>query len=149
MSNWICDHLPARPGSPPTCQSIRDIVEGAGLSNITPSAAFLATAAGIVFIALIVAAVSLPGTAVKRWAQTRNVGPMDQVLISWAATILIGLPLAATVLTVITHIPSIPGQLATALITGAGLVILPRKCNRRCNGTAAETPTATSEGHRR
>lgn len=125
MTGWMCEHLSGA------------ITQGVDLAAQRPT--LLTAATGV---ALVVVAMSIPvmiGSVIQQWADTRNLGVMDQILISVPAVFFFGLPIAAVVMSAIAAIPSVPGQLGAIVLTAIALAMLRRAWSQRRNTPAAAT----------
>lgn len=132
MTGWMCEHLSGA------------ITPGVDLAAQRPT--LLTAATGV---ALVVVAMSIPvmiGSVFQQWADTRNLGVMDQILISVPAVFFFGFPVAAVVMSAIAAIPSVPGQLGAVVLTAIALAMLRRAWSQRRNTPAAAT--TTNQGRR-
>ncbi|MEW2484509.1 hypothetical protein AB0876_33460 [Mycobacterium sp. NPDC049093] len=135
MTGWMCEHLSGA------------IIQGVDLAAQRPT--LLTAATGV---ALVLVAMSIPviiGSVIQQWADARNLGVMDQILISGPAVFFFGLPAAAVVMSAIAAIPSIPGQLGAVVLTAITLAILRRTWNQRRNTPPSAANTPVSEGRHR
>lgn len=132
MTGWMYEHLSGA------------ITPGVDLAAQPPT--LLTAATGV---ALVVVAMSIPviiGSVFQQWAHARNLGVMDQILISGTAAIFFGFPAAAVVTSAIAAIPSIPGQLGAVLLTAIALAMLRHTWSQRRNTPASAT--TTNQGRR-
>ncbi|OKH72797.1 hypothetical protein EB73_08400 [Mycobacterium sp. SWH-M3] len=127
MTAWMCERL-----------SIA-ITQSVDLAAQRPT--LLTAATGVALVAVAMSIPVMIGSVFQQWAHARNLGVMDQILISVAATFFFGLPLAAVVMSAIAAIPSIPGQLGAVLLTAIALAVLRRTWNQRRNTPTAATTT--------
>lgn len=119
--SWICELLPH---GADRCGSARDIVRDADALNLSPSGAVVAMVFGLSLIVLVVSVPVAVGSEARRWAAARHAGPLDQVLISWAAGIVVGLPLVTGILTAMMSVPSAIGRIVAVVIAGMACGLL-------------------------
>lgn len=94
------------------------------LGQTSAWSAILGTAIGMSCLVILVLPPAMVGAVAGRWADDRRAAVMEHILISWAAALLIGLPLACAVLSRIMAIPNVAVQEAVIVFVAVGLLSL-------------------------